>query len=104
VSLLLWAKSRSAPAVPVRVSLPPPPTVTVTWTVPLACPSLTVTVRIAVLLRPSTAFTVIMRVAPLPAKPTLPVGTSAGLDDATLSISTPARLSTSATTRLTVPE
>jgi hypothetical protein len=28
----------------------------------------------------------------------------AGLDDATLSISTPARLSTSATTRLTVPE
>src|SRR6266545_3725604 len=81
VSLLLWAKIRSAPAPPVSVSLPLPPTRTVTSTVPLACPSLTVTVRIAVPLRPSTVLTVIVRAVPLPPKTTLPLGTSAGLEE-----------------------
>jgi hypothetical protein len=104
VSSPFWPKIRSVPATPVSLSLPLPPTVTVTSTVPLFCPSLTVTVRTAVPLRPSTAFTVIVRAARLPANTTLPVGTSNGLEDATLSVSTPAGLSTSATARLTVPE
>jgi hypothetical protein len=64
----------------------------------------TVTVRVAVPLRPSTVLTVIVRVAPLPVKPTLPVGTSAELDEAALSVSSAAELSTSSTVRLTVPE
>ena len=94
---------------PVSVSLPPPPTmtVTVTWTGPLACPSLTVMVRVAVPLRPSTVLTVIVRAAP-PAPPapkmTLPGGTSSELNDPTLSVSPVASLSTSATVRLIVPE
>jgi hypothetical protein len=63
-----------------------------------------VTVRIAVPLRPSTALTVIFQAAPLPAKRTLPVGTSTGLDEAALSVSVAAAFSTSPTVRLIVPE
>ena len=78
---------------------------TLTWTDPLFCPSLTVTVRVAVPLRPSTALTVIVRAVPLPAKPMLPVGTSVGLEDErTLSVSSAIGLSISATVRLIVPE
>ena len=45
-----------------------------------------------------------MRLAPLPAKTTLPFGTSAGLEEAALSVSAAAALSTSPTVRLIVPE
>ena len=53
---------------------------------------MTVTVRVAVPLRPSTVLTVIVRAAPLPAKFTLPVGTSARLDEVALSVSSAAGL------------
>jgi hypothetical protein len=63
-----------------------------------------VTFSIAVPLRPSRALTVIVQPATTPAKTTSPVGTSAKLDDAALSDSCAAGLSTSARVRLTVPE
>jgi hypothetical protein len=66
----------------------------------------TLTVTIAVPLRPSTVLTVIVREAPLPAKFTLLIDTSggSGLDKVALSVSLAAELSTSPTVRLTVPE
>jgi hypothetical protein len=65
----------------------------------------TLTVTIAVPLRPSTVLTVIVREAPLPAKFTLLIDTSggSGLDKVALSVSLAAK-STSPTVRLTVPE
>ena len=58
----------------------------------------------AVPLRPSTVLMVIVRAAPLPATKTLPVGASAELDEATLSVSVVAAFSTSPRVRLIVPE
>ena len=87
------------------MSLPLLPTLTVTLTEPLACPSLTLTIRTAVPVRPATAVAVSVRLAPLPPKTTLLLGTSVGLDvEATVSVSAVAGLSMSPTVRLILPE
>ena len=63
----------------------------------VAAPSPTVIVIVAVPNLSATGVTVTVRLAPLPAKTILPTGTSAGLDDAPVSVKASAAVSTSPT-------
>src|SRR6266540_5841687 len=60
--------------------------------------------RSAVPVRPDTTATVSVRDAPLPPTATLPLGTSPGSEETTLTVRPSVGVSTSATVRLMVPE
>lgn len=94
---------RSAPAVPKIVSLALPPDFTVTATLPLLRPSEAVIFKFEVPVRPETVVMDDVRVAPVPPKVILLVGTRVVLDEVALRVRLPAVDSTSEMLRVILP-
>ena len=69
----------------------------------LNCPSLTVTVIVAVAFWLGAGLTVTVRFAPEPPKTMFPFGTRAGLDELPLNVKLPAAVSPSPTVKLSAP-